>query len=111
MDKGNDHTRESLVVALRESADGLVVGHPILTRFVETLAKDLGKAGMLEKAEDIARGMKLAGIETWGDMRVVDKQTLVENGGMCVKIRWLERGVTEATDVGREVQAKWGVEH
>ena len=28
-----------------------------------------------------------------------------------MKIRWLERGVTEATDVGREVHAKWGVGH
>ena len=63
MDNGNDFTRESLVMALRETADGLVVDHPTLTRFVETLAKDLGRAEMLEKAEDIARGMKLAGID------------------------------------------------
>ena len=58
MDKGNDLTREGLVMALRDSADGLVVDHPTLTRFVETLAKDLGKAEMLKKAEGIARGMK-----------------------------------------------------
>ena len=60
----------------------MVVDHPALARFVKTLVEDLGKAGILEKAEHIARGMKLAGVETRGEMRVVDKQTLVENGDM-----------------------------
>ena len=53
-----------------------------LTRFMKTLGEDLGRAGMAEGAGDIARGMKLAGVETWGDMRLIDKQTLVENGGL-----------------------------
>ena len=26
--------------------------------------------------------MQLAGVGTWGDMRLIDKQTLVENGGL-----------------------------
>ena len=42
----------------------------------------MGKAEMATQAEDIARGMRLAGVETWGDMRVVDRQVLVDNGGM-----------------------------
>ena len=82
MDNGNDDTRGYLVTALRNFADGTVVDLPTLTRFMKTLGEDLGRAGMAESAEDIARGMRLAGVETWGDMRLIDKQTLVENGGL-----------------------------
>ena len=82
MDNGNDNTRGYLVTALRDFANGTVLDLPTLTRFMRTLGEDLGRAGMAENAEDIARGMQLAGVETWGDMRVIDKQTLVENGGL-----------------------------
>ena len=46
MDKGNDERRADLVVALRSFADGEVVDHPTLTRFMKTLAETLGKAEM-----------------------------------------------------------------
>ena len=48
-----------------------------------TLAGTLGKAEMAARAEDIARGMRIAGVETWGDMRMVDRQVLVENGALA----------------------------
>ena len=82
MDKGNDGKRADLVTALRSFADGEGVDHPTLTRFMKSLAETLGKAEMAEQAAEIARGMRLAGVETWGDMRVVDRQVLVDNGGM-----------------------------
>ena len=82
MDNGNDRKRADLVTAMRSFADGEGVDHPTLTRFMKSLAETLGKAEMATQAEDIARGMRLAGVETWGDMRVVDRQVLVDNGGM-----------------------------
>ena len=82
MDKGNDGKRADLVTALRSFADGEGVDHPTLTRFMKSLAETLGKAEMAAQAAEIARGMRLAGVETWGDMRVVDRQVLVDNGGM-----------------------------
>ena len=56
--------------------------HQTLTRFMKTLAETLGKAEMAASAEEIARDMRLAGVETWSDMRMVDRQVLVDNGGM-----------------------------
>ena len=82
MDNGNDRKRADLVTAMRSFADGEGVDHPTLTRFMKSLAETLGKAEMAEQAAEIARGMRLAGVETWGDMRVVDRQVLVDNGGM-----------------------------
>ena len=88
MDNGNDRKRADLVTAMRSFADGEGVDHPTLTRFMKSLAETLGKAEMATQAEDIARGMRLAGVETWGDMRVVDRQVLVDNGGLRPFSSW-----------------------
>ena len=84
MDNGNDRKRADLVTAMRSFADGEGVDHPTLTRFMKSLAETLGKAEMVTQAEEIARGMRLAGVETWGDMRVVDRQVLVDNASRCM---------------------------
>ena len=78
MDNGNDETRANLVTALRSFSDGQVVDHPTLARFMKTLAETLGKAEMAASAEEIARGtsMRIAGVGTWGDMRMVDRQVV-----------------------------------
>ena len=82
MDNGKDMTRAYLVTALCRVADGQVVDHPTLTRFLKALAETLGKAEMAaskgaarsehRENSDFRRGADLlnctAGFEIFGPL-------------------------------------------
>ena len=67
---------------MRSYADARATGSEELEEFVAQLAKALNKPRMEEQALEIAQRMENVGCETWGDIRALNYDILVNSLGV-----------------------------
>ena len=68
---------------MRSYADARATGSEELEEFVAQLTKALNKPRMEEQALEIAQRMENVGCETWGDIRALNYEILVNSLRSC----------------------------